>query len=52
MLCGVRSSEILDPVSDGTTVVAPSFADEMEIVVVTIGGGKFGDIGEATAVEL
>jgi hypothetical protein len=48
----VRSSEILDPVSEGTTVVAPSFADEIEIVVVTIGGGKLGDMGDAMAVVL
>lgn len=52
ILCGVRSSEILDPVSDGTIVVPPSFAEDIEIVVVTIGGGKFGDMGDATAVEL
>lgn len=45
MLCGIRSPEIREPVSDGTIVVPPSFADEIEIVVVTIGGGNPGDMG-------
>jgi hypothetical protein len=45
MLCGIRSFEIRELVSDGTIVVAPSFADEMEMVVVTIGGGNPGDMG-------
>jgi hypothetical protein len=45
MLCGIRSSDSREPVSDGTIVVAPSFADEIEIVVVTIGGGNPGDMG-------
>lgn len=45
MLCGIRSPEIREPVSDGTIVVPPSFVDEIEIVVVTIGGGNPGDIG-------
>ena len=43
--CGTRSFEGLESVSDGTAVVAPSRADEMEIVVVTMGGGNPGDMG-------
>ncbi len=40
---GTCSFEGLESVSVGMTVVAPSRADEMEIVVVTMGGGNRGD---------
>lgn len=37
--CGVLSSETLELLSDGTTVVPTPLNDETEIVVVTRGGG-------------
>lgn len=39
----MRSSETLELYSDGARVVAKSLPDEIEIVVVTSGGGKDGD---------
>lgn len=44
--------ELRELTSEGATVACASLAEEMEIVVVMSGGGKFGDMGELTAVVL
>lgn len=46
-LLGIRSSDIR--LASEPTTVAASLVDEIEIVVVIIGGLKFGDIGDSIA---